>query len=319
MLALLFAARIDGRAMLLSRSSSFAVAPSLRLFSSTGNGNGSSNGSIEGRIDLLHDCLAARGISPSMLSEDNVEGVGSSALKTYMTYINPSPKKLETFLSHPPHVREQAAKRTSKQISMLIDQHAKAASPTFRNTDDESKVVQRSPLKLVLFDLRSAENVGQCIRTADGVGASVACVGITPTPQGSGAKKVRKASLGSEGYVDIGCYGGWDEFVKEGGLEGYWAVGMETVAGASNLWESALLPPNADARPSGTAVVLGNEATGIPEAVLAEMDAVVEIPMMGKKVSKSKAAQIASLSSNNSLTAAANRSALNTPPCVFFF
>lgn len=191
--------------MLLIRASSLRV-PALRparLTSFRALSNEETPGiTNKDRVDLLHNFLTTRHkLDPEKLKESNCDDVGESALKAYRTYISPSSKKLEAFLTHPPHMLTQAAERTSNQISHLVDRHRASRSDVLRNSDDSSAAmnISKNPLVVVLVDVRSSSNVGQLLRTADAVAAEkIVCVGITPTPGGLGGNKVKKVSLGSE-------------------------------------------------------------------------------------------------------------------------
>ena len=109
------------------------------------------------RIDLLHNFLKDRhDIVASSLDPNNVKDVGESALKAYNTYINPSQPKLETFLSHPPHMLSQAAERTSNQIAHLVDRHKARESQVLRNSDDED--LEKTNLVKVRTEVSAVES-----------------------------------------------------------------------------------------------------------------------------------------------------------------
>jgi len=60
------------------------------------------------------------------------------------------------------------------------------------------------------------------------------------------------------------------------------------VDGARGLWDAKLM--DREVKKKGTAIVLGNEVTGIPSRVLEDVDEVVEVPMGGGKNSLNVAA-----------------------------
>ena len=92
----------------------------------------------------------------------------------------------------------------------------------------------------------------------------------------------------SQMFVEVVRCETWDEALKE--IEGYWKVGLETVEGAVGLWDAELKGGEGEVWGKGTAIVLGNEVTGVTPRVLGDVDEVVEIPMEGGKNSLNVAA-----------------------------
>ncbi len=143
-------------------------------------------------------------------------------------------------------------------------------------------------LTLLLPDIRSAQNVGAILRTADAVGAKVWTSGITPYPiiendtrppymADRAHRLIKKTALGAE----ITAFGRhFDSFEKavstarEDGLE-LWA--LEQSPASCNLFDTALRAP--------TLLVLGPEVSGLSAAQLEPCLVVVEIPMNGRKES----------------------------------
>lgn len=136
-------------------------------------------------------------------------------------------------------------------------------------------------LSLVLLDIRSAENVGSLFRTADAFGVEkIYLVGYTPGPLDRFnrlRKDVAKAALGAEGVVP------WERVATLAALkrrfkkEGRSLVALEQ--------DELSLSLRAYRHPAKMALVLGNEVTGVPKAVLKQCDAILEIPMKGIKES----------------------------------
>lgn len=130
-------------------------------------------------------------------------------------------------------------------------------------------------LEIIAHNIRSAENIGAILRTADSLGvAKVWIVGYSPTPE---HRKVSKTALGAEQSVE------WEQVVDIvdvlQGLKqrGYRLVGLE-------LDERA--QPLADYHPpENMALLLGNEVEGIPPSLRASCDDLVQIPQQGKKES----------------------------------
>jgi len=134
---------------------------------------------------------------------------------------------------------------------------------------------------LVLHDIRSSENVGSIFRTADAAGVSkIYLTGYTPAPLDTFKRtnsKLTKASLGAEEFVawekveDI--YALFSQLRKKG----VQIVAVEQSPRSIEYTEFRLTKP--------AALIFGNEVEGVPETVLRESDAIVEIPMHGKKES----------------------------------
>ncbi|OGS34332.1 MAG: hypothetical protein A2293_09745 [Elusimicrobia bacterium RIFOXYB2_FULL_49_7] len=149
---------------------------------------------------------------------------------------------------------------------------------TLRNFDapvslEDYEALPKHPIVLILDNLRSAYNVGSVFRTADA--ARVQCVapcGVTAYPP---HLKLQKTAVGTERFV---CH---ERFAKTGEAisvfqeRGYHTVALETVEGAP-VYHAYDFP-----RP--LALVLGNEALGVSEEALAQVESVVQIPLYGYK------------------------------------
>ncbi|MCL4404087.1 RNA methyltransferase [Patescibacteria group bacterium] len=136
-------------------------------------------------------------------------------------------------------------------------------------------------LAVVLHDIRSLHNVGSIFRTADAAGVSkLYLCGITGGPLdrfGNVRKDVAKVALGAERTVPWEKMARTQDAIKKLKKEGYRVVALEQGPGSVAY----------DRMKAGgkTALVLGNEVSGLPKAVLKAADATMEIPMLGKKES----------------------------------
>lgn len=139
----------------------------------------------------------------------------------------------------------------------------------------------KKELILILPDIRSAENVGAMFRTADAVGVSKIYInGYTPCPIdrfGRARKDIAKAALGAETFIP------WD-YVKSAitninklKKEGYTIVGLEQDKNSVNYKKFKA--------PKKCALVVGNEVLGLDKKIKKLCDALIEIPMRGKKES----------------------------------
>jgi len=137
-------------------------------------------------------------------------------------------------------------------------------------------------LVVVLDNIRSVFNVGSIFRTADALGVEkIFLSGITPTPR---HPKMPKVSLGAEQYV---C---WEKrsvtwrLLSELRHNGYFIIALEQGKSAKNIFNFKLPNKNPQFN-KNFALVLGNEVKGLSRAILTRCDAVLEIPMLGKKES----------------------------------
>ncbi|MDO8591531.1 MAG: TrmH family RNA methyltransferase [bacterium] len=144
-------------------------------------------------------------------------------------------------------------------------------------------------IALIVYNVRSALNVGSMLRTADGLGiARVYLCGYTPYPLSKddgrlphlAAKtdhQISKTALGAQNSVkwtqckDIG------QVIKELKGQKYLIVAVEQTKTAIDL---AKFKPTSD-----VALIVGSEIGGLPQKVLDLCDEHVHIPMLGKKES----------------------------------
>jgi tRNA G18 (ribose-2'-O)-methylase SpoU len=207
---------------------------------------------------------------------------GKSALKTYRAFVYP---KKDTVLDEVQTAA--AAVRCARQIEFLLRRHKSHETAWIRHHDGVEETASRSfPIMLLLDNVRSAANVGSLFRTADATGCcQVLTTGITPHPGGSGADKLRKSALGAEELVPHRHFVSTAEAVHHirEHHPGCAVVGMETTAHSLPYTDYVY-------NKAGVVLVLGNEVTGVEPDLLAEMDAVVEIPVFGSKNSLNVAA-----------------------------
>ena len=144
---------------------------------------------------------------------------------------------------------------------------------------------------VLLHNIRSTHNVGSIFRTADAAGISrVYLTGYTPTPTdrfGRVRKDIAKTALGAERFLP------WEHHVSASRLitklkkEGWSIVGVEQDASARDYRTfSAGGGSSSGGKAKGkTVFVFGNEVLGISKDLRKKCDALIEIPMHGKKES----------------------------------
>jgi tRNA G18 (ribose-2'-O)-methylase SpoU len=134
---------------------------------------------------------------------------------------------------------------------------------------------------LVLHDIRSAENVGSLLRTADAAGIKeVFLSSITPGVLdrfGRQHTKVLKASLGAERTVATKHYQDIHELITNLKGEGFTVVAIEQ---SPNSVDYKTVDINAK-----VAFILGPEVSGLASEIVKRADVVAEIPMRGSKES----------------------------------
>lgn len=132
----------------------------------------------------------------------------------------------------------------------------------------------------LLDNIRSIHNVGSMFRSADGAGAAQLFLsGITATPQ---HPRLAKAALGAHETIPWAYYpSGIDAAValREAGYQ-LWALERLPTAAAPS--PSLALDPEQLPK---VALVVGNEKAGVDPGILALCDAVLGLPMAGRKTS----------------------------------
>ncbi len=127
---------------------------------------------------------------------------------------------------------------------------------------------------LVLDNLRSAWNVGALFRTADGLGvAHLWLGGITPTPEHA---VVHKTALGAETSVPWDYEADTRRILQHLRSAGWTLWALEQASAARPL---ASLPIPSDK----IALIIGNEVSGVGPDIYPLCDALVYLPMRGRK------------------------------------
>lgn len=140
---------------------------------------------------------------------------------------------------------------------------------------DEFKEIQKTPLIIVLDNVRSANNVGSVFRTADAfaLGGLHLC-GITACPP---QKDIRKTALGASDSVEWTHHSHTIEAVHQLKSEGYRIIAIEQAEGSIFLQDFEV-----DVS-SKYAVVFGHEVKGVSDEVMKLVDSCIEIPQFGTK------------------------------------
>lgn len=144
-----------------------------------------------------------------------------------------------------------------------------------RVTPDEYKRQAKTPVVLVLDNIRSMHNVGSAFRTCDAFNVErLYLCGITATPP---QKEISKTALGATESVDWEYKESVAELATELKSEGYAIILVEQTD------HSVMLQEFDFAQYGKVALVVGNEVFGISDELLPLCDAAVEIPQFGTK------------------------------------
>lgn len=134
---------------------------------------------------------------------------------------------------------------------------------------------------LMLVDIRSAYNVGAIFRTAEAVGVEkLYLCGVTPTPIdrfGREVKMIAKTALGAEKNLSWEHVGETLACIKMLKKEGWDIVALEQDPRSQDYKTYTLSKP--------TVLLVGEEVGGLTPDVLDACNAILEIPMRGRKES----------------------------------
>jgi len=139
---------------------------------------------------------------------------------------------------------------------------------------EEFKSVKKTPITIVLDNVRSALNVGSVFRTADAfLIENIILCGITAQPPN---KDIRKAALGATDSVNWEYSKNTMDAVNQLIEKDYYIVGIEQAENSTLLNDFAL-----PKKP--IAIIMGNEVNGVAQEVVDACNEVIEIPQFGTK------------------------------------
>jgi tRNA G18 (ribose-2'-O)-methylase SpoU len=150
-----------------------------------------------------------------------------------------------------------------------------ANSELERKNIDEFKQADKTPLIIILDDIRSLHNIGSVFRTADAfLIEKIYLCGITAVPPN---KEIHKTALGATDTVT------W-KYAKDV-LEVIEKLKKESVAvyAIEQVENSVMLNDFQVATNQKYALVFGNEVKGVAQEAIHLSDGVIEIPQLGTK------------------------------------
>lgn len=144
-----------------------------------------------------------------------------------------------------------------------------------RKTVSEFKEATKTPLIVILDNIRSLNNIGSVFRTADAfLIEKVYLCGITATPP---HKDIQKTALGATETVEWEYVEDTISLIKQLQEKKIEVLAIEQAEGALML--NKFLPKN----DKTYAVVFGNEVKGVQQEVVTASDGIIEIPQLGNK------------------------------------
>ncbi|HKL08951.1 MAG TPA: RNA methyltransferase [Bacteroidales bacterium] len=140
---------------------------------------------------------------------------------------------------------------------------------------EEFKKAQKTPIIVILDNIRSLNNIGSVFRTSDAflIEKIILC-GITAKPP---HKDIHKTALGATESVDWEYIEETTEAIKRIKKLGYTMVSIEQTENAIELQNFTI---EAEKK---YAVIFGNEVKGVQQKVVDQSDYCIEIPQFGTK------------------------------------
>lgn len=142
-----------------------------------------------------------------------------------------------------------------------------------RISKEEFERAEKTPIIIVLDNIRSLSNVGAFFRTADAfrIEALYLC-GITACPP---HREIHKTALGADETVSWRYFKTTEAACQALKDEGYRIFAVEQIEGSVALQDFKFEPC--------TAYILGNEVEGVEEEALPYCDGAIELPQEGTK------------------------------------
>jgi tRNA G18 (ribose-2'-O)-methylase SpoU len=142
-----------------------------------------------------------------------------------------------------------------------------------RKSVDEFKQSEKTPIIVILENIRSAYNVGSIFRTADAfLLEAIYICGYTAHPP---HKEIKKTALGADETVSWKYFKNINEALEELKLRNYQVYAVEQTENSISLHQFN--------NTGKLAVVFGNEVTGVESSTIALSDGSIEIPQLGMK------------------------------------
>ncbi|OYQ45626.1 RNA methyltransferase [Flavobacterium cyanobacteriorum] len=150
-----------------------------------------------------------------------------------------------------------------------------ANSELGRKSIDDFKVAEKTPLIIILDDIRSLHNIGSVFRTADAfLVEKVYLCGITATPPN---KEIHKTALGATETV------AWEYHKQVCDVIAALKAEEVSVWAVEQVENAVFLNDFIPEKGKKYALVFGNEVKGVSQEAIARCDGSIEIPQLGTK------------------------------------
>lgn len=137
------------------------------------------------------------------------------------------------------------------------------------------KESEKTPVVVVLDDIRSRNNVGAVFRSADAfILKKIVLCGITPVPP---HRDIQKAALGATESVDWEYEKDITDALKKLKDQGYLIYAIEQTTESVELQNFQIL------KDEKYALIMGNEVDGVSYDALGYCDGFIEVPQQGTK------------------------------------
>ena len=144
-----------------------------------------------------------------------------------------------------------------------------------RKTVNEFKQTEKTPIIVVLDNIRSLNNVGSVFRTSDAfLIEKIYLCGITATPPN---KEIHKTALGATESVAWEYVEDTLTLVNKLKNDGVFVASIEQAENSTML--NDFIPK----QNQKYAIVMGNEVKGVQQEVVSASDTCIEIPQLGTK------------------------------------
>lgn len=144
-----------------------------------------------------------------------------------------------------------------------------------RKTVEDFKTSEKTPLILILDDIRSLHNIGSVFRTADAfLIEKIYLCGITATPPN---KEIHKTALGATETVSWEHHDNVLDLISSLKKQDITTLAIEQVESAIFLQDFTVTENKK------YALVFGNEVHGVAQDAVALCDGCIEIPQLGTK------------------------------------
>lgn len=150
-----------------------------------------------------------------------------------------------------------------------------ANSELERKNIDEFKEAQKTPIIIILDDIRSLHNIGSVFRTSDAfLIEKIYLCGITATPPN---KEIHKTALGATDTVTWEYQKEVSTVIDQLKAEEIFVFAIEQVENSIMLNEFEV------EKDKKYALIFGNEVKGVSQQAIEKCDGVIEIPQLGTK------------------------------------